>query len=49
VITTWGLTHVALAVRDPDRAARFYEEGFGAVRVYADAGFADPPPVRSPC
>jgi methylmalonyl-CoA/ethylmalonyl-CoA epimerase len=30
---THGLSHVALAVRDPERAARFYEEAFGA-RVY---------------
>ena len=39
MIKTYGLTHIALAVRDPDRAARFYEEVFGAVRVYQDAGF----------
>jgi methylmalonyl-CoA/ethylmalonyl-CoA epimerase len=30
---TYGLSHVALAVKDPERAARFYEEAFGA-RVY---------------
>jgi catechol 2,3-dioxygenase-like lactoylglutathione lyase family enzyme len=30
---THGLSHIALAVRDPERAARFYEEAFGA-RVY---------------
>jgi catechol 2,3-dioxygenase-like lactoylglutathione lyase family enzyme len=30
---TYGLSHVALAVRDPERTARFYEEAFGA-RVY---------------
>jgi catechol 2,3-dioxygenase-like lactoylglutathione lyase family enzyme len=30
---TFGLTHIALAVRDPERSARFYEEAFGA-RVY---------------
>lgn len=39
MIKTYGLTHIALAVRDPDRAARFYEQVFGAVRVYADADF----------
>ena len=30
---TYGLSHVALAVRDPERTARFYEEAFGA-RTY---------------
>jgi catechol 2,3-dioxygenase-like lactoylglutathione lyase family enzyme len=30
---TFGLSHIALAVRDPERSARFYEEAFGA-RVY---------------
>ena len=38
MISTYGLTHIALAVRDPGRAARFYEEVFGAVRVCEDAG-----------
>lgn len=30
---TYGLTHLALAVRDPERTGRFYEQAFGA-RVY---------------
>jgi catechol 2,3-dioxygenase-like lactoylglutathione lyase family enzyme len=30
---TYGLSHIALAVRDPERTARFYEEAFGA-QVY---------------
>lgn len=33
MIKTHGLTHIALAVRDPDRALRFYEAVFG-VREY---------------
>lgn len=33
-IKTYGLTHVALAVRDARRAAKFYQQVFGAVVVY---------------
>jgi catechol 2,3-dioxygenase-like lactoylglutathione lyase family enzyme len=39
MIHTWGLTHVALAVADLDRAARFYATVFGAVEVYRDGAF----------
>jgi catechol 2,3-dioxygenase-like lactoylglutathione lyase family enzyme len=39
VIRTRGLTHVALKVRDVDRALRFYAEVFGAVEVYRSEGF----------
>ena len=39
MIRTYGLTHIALAVRDSARAARFYERVFGAVTVYRDGGF----------
>ena len=39
MIKTYGLTHVALAVRDVTRAARFYKRVFGAVVVYKGAGF----------
>ena len=39
MIDTWGLTHIALAVRDLDRAAGFYAEVFGAVEVYRQADF----------
>jgi catechol 2,3-dioxygenase len=38
MIRTHGLTHIALAVRDLDRAARFYREVFGAVEVYRNPG-----------
>ena len=39
MIRTYGLTHLALAVRDIDRASRFYNEVFGAVEVYRQDGF----------
>ena len=40
MIKTYGLTHVALAVRDVDRSAKFYRQVFGAVQVYRQDGFA---------
>src|SRR5437867_5895424 len=40
MVKTYGLTHVALAVRDVDRASRFYRSVFGAVEVYRQDGFA---------
>jgi catechol 2,3-dioxygenase-like lactoylglutathione lyase family enzyme len=39
VIRTFGLTHVAVAVKDVDRASRFYRELLGAVEVYRQDGF----------
>jgi catechol 2,3-dioxygenase-like lactoylglutathione lyase family enzyme len=33
---TFGLTHIALAVRDPERSGRFYEQAFGARVYYRD-------------
>src|SRR5688572_3207492 len=36
MITTHGLTHVALAVRDPERSLQFYQDVVGAVAVYRD-------------
>ena len=40
MIKTYGLTHVALAVSDVDRSAKFYPQVFGAVQVYRQDGFA---------
>jgi catechol 2,3-dioxygenase-like lactoylglutathione lyase family enzyme len=40
MVKTYGLTHVALAVRDVTRASRFYRAVFGAVEVYRHDNFA---------
>jgi catechol 2,3-dioxygenase-like lactoylglutathione lyase family enzyme len=39
VVKTYGLTHVAVAVRDLDRTEAFYSAILGARVVYRDAGF----------
>ena len=39
MVRTYGLTHIAVAVRDLDRTQAFYGELLGAVVVYRDAGF----------
>jgi catechol 2,3-dioxygenase-like lactoylglutathione lyase family enzyme len=39
VVKTYGLTHVAVAVRDLDRTQSFYSDILGAVVVYRDTGF----------
>ena len=39
MIRTYGLTHIALAVRDAARALAFYHEVLGVVPVYRDASF----------
>ena len=39
MVKTYGLTHVAVAVRDLDRTQAFYSELLGAVVVYRDEGF----------
>ena len=38
-VRTHGLTHVALAVRDPKRAFEFYRAVLGVERVYEDGAF----------
>ena len=38
-VRTHGLTHVALAVRDPQRALNFYRDVLGVVPVYEDDAF----------
>jgi catechol 2,3-dioxygenase-like lactoylglutathione lyase family enzyme len=39
VVPTFGLTHIAIGVRDPERALRFYRKLVGAVAVYRGDGF----------
>ena len=34
MVGTYGLTHLALAVEDPERSLRFYEQVLGVVAVY---------------
>jgi catechol 2,3-dioxygenase-like lactoylglutathione lyase family enzyme len=36
MISTYGLTHIALAVRDPERSLRFYREVFGVREYFRD-------------
>ena len=36
MIKTHGLTHLALAVKDPDRSLKFYQELFGVKEYYRD-------------
>ena len=37
MIKTHGLTHLNLAVRDPDRSLRFYTQVFGVKEYYRDS------------
>jgi catechol 2,3-dioxygenase-like lactoylglutathione lyase family enzyme len=39
MIRTHGMTHIALAVRDVERAFRFYEAVFGMIAIYRDRDF----------
>jgi catechol 2,3-dioxygenase-like lactoylglutathione lyase family enzyme len=39
MVKTFGLTHVAVAVRDVKRASKFYRSVLGAVEVYSHDGF----------
>lgn len=36
MIETHGLTHISLAVRDPQRSLKFYSEVFGVPEYYRD-------------
>jgi catechol 2,3-dioxygenase-like lactoylglutathione lyase family enzyme len=36
MIRTYGLTHIALAVKDPERSLRFYRALFGVKELYRD-------------
>lgn len=36
MIKTHGLTHISLAVRDPDRSLAFYKKVFGVKEYYRD-------------
>jgi catechol 2,3-dioxygenase-like lactoylglutathione lyase family enzyme len=38
-VRTFGLTHVALAVRDPERSARFYQAVLGSQPIYESPDF----------
>jgi catechol 2,3-dioxygenase-like lactoylglutathione lyase family enzyme len=39
MVKTFGLTHIALAVQDAERAFAFYRDVFGMVAVYRANGF----------
>src|SRR5687768_10895564 len=40
MVKTFGLTHIALAVRDAQRSSRFYRQVFGMVETYSGDGWA---------
>ena len=40
MVKTYGLTHVALAVRDAEISSRFYQKVFGAVETWRGEGWA---------
>ncbi len=39
MIKTYGLTHIALAVKDAKRSFEFYRKVFGVIKVYDQDGF----------
>ena len=39
MVKTYGLTHLAIGVSDPERALRFYEQVLGVVPVYREQEF----------
>ncbi|HEY9384354.1 MAG TPA: VOC family protein [Gemmatimonadales bacterium] len=39
MVPTHGLTHIALAVGDPERSLRFYQQVLGVVEIYREPGF----------
>lgn len=39
MVPTHGLTHIALAVSDPERSLRFYQQVLGVVETYREPGF----------
>jgi catechol 2,3-dioxygenase-like lactoylglutathione lyase family enzyme len=39
VVKTYGLTHIALSVKDPERSFRFYNAVLGAIAVYRQDDF----------
>lgn len=36
MVKTYGLTHISLAVRDPERSLRFYQQVFGVEEMFRD-------------
>src|SRR5438105_13182778 len=43
MVRTYGLTHIALAVRDAEASFAFYQRVLGVVAVYRSAGFIQAP------
>jgi len=39
MIRTYGLTHLAIGVEDPERALRFYQKVLGEIPVYREKDF----------